>query len=553
MLRNIKVAILFLFILGGMPIAPVRASTCPQLNPGDRFSVPSVSTAVYVLNSSNERLYFPNSDVYYSWYPNFEGIVSLDTSCVSAYPSANNPAGVNYRPGSRLVKTPLDPTVYVIAPGNERMPIGSEDAARTLFGDNWATLVRDVHDFHWANYVDSSRTIEKNTIPDGMLVRSAQSAQVYYVENGTLSPITLDNSFLANDVHSLPESLLNTFSKHATSIKTADILADPVQIQEQSALKTYHNIAHGFAFQYPRTWKLTDYSKTTNYWDDSVMLTFTMPNAKGDDEYIGVTVETALGSYYRSFTSSQEYIDYLLSDSAEKESYTDLPEEIKKTVPEEEFNAFVDTFRIFIEALLSGISTSHEQTTVVHGTIPALDITTNVKDESISVTSHTYAFWHNDLTYDVMHSYSKNPSNEERDAIKALLDSFTFFTPSPTPEPPRPTASDVRRLSDIKQIQTALELFYTDNDHYPISTTALDLGRSVTCLDGKVGFKTGCDPYPYQYTIMGLVPHDPADGHSYSYTSTASGDSYQIKATLDGIFQSLTGDIMATPSGIRSL
>lgn len=106
----------------------------------------------------------------------------------------------------------------------------------------------------------------------------------------------------------------------------------------------------------------------------------------------------------------------------------------------------------------------------------------------------------------------------------------------------REKARDSKRLSDLKQVQTALELFYTDQSAYPTGT-AVVLGTDATCLD-SVGFKaSGCtDPY------MGLVPKDPQTGGTYSYTS--DGLTYTITAALEGNVNGMEGTITATPSGI---
>ncbi len=107
----------------------------------------------------------------------------------------------------------------------------------------------------------------------------------------------------------------------------------------------------------------------------------------------------------------------------------------------------------------------------------------------------------------------------------------------------RVKARDSKRLSDLKQVQTALELYYTDKGAYPTSTDSLVLGgASARCLDGA-GFKASCtNPY------MGLVPDDPGST-TYGYTS-AAGTDYAITATLEGTIEQLSNGITAKPSGI---
>ena len=105
----------------------------------------------------------------------------------------------------------------------------------------------------------------------------------------------------------------------------------------------------------------------------------------------------------------------------------------------------------------------------------------------------------------------------------------------------REKARDSKRLSDIKQIQTALELYYTDIGSYPAGT-GLVLGVAATCLDAN-GFATTCTN-----AYMGLVPKDPGDG---SYTYTLDGTTYTIVTALEGAAGGLdAGSITASPSGI---
>lgn len=110
----------------------------------------------------------------------------------------------------------------------------------------------------------------------------------------------------------------------------------------------------------------------------------------------------------------------------------------------------------------------------------------------------------------------------------------------------RQKARDSKRLSDLKQIQTALELYYTDNNAYPTAATAITLGvGAAACLNGSGWQATGCAT-PY----LGLAPKDPQASKSYSYIS-ANGTTYSIAATLEGTVNNLTGNITATPSGVQ--
>jgi hypothetical protein len=104
-------------------------------------------------------------------------------------------------------------------------------------------------------------------------------------------------------------------------------------------------------------------------------------------------------------------------------------------------------------------------------------------------------------------------------------------------------ARDSKRLSDLKQIQTALELYYVDHNHYPI-IGGVALGKdNFVCL-GIDGWGTnGCNN---QY--MGYVPADPNENQAYIYTGEPNN--YIITAQLEGTIEGLSGTIFVTPSGI---
>ncbi len=107
----------------------------------------------------------------------------------------------------------------------------------------------------------------------------------------------------------------------------------------------------------------------------------------------------------------------------------------------------------------------------------------------------------------------------------------------------RQKARDSKRLADLKQVQTALELYYTDQTSYP-SGNALTLGTgNAACLSATGWEATGCaNPY------MAQVPADPLSTQSYAYTAASS--SYTITATLEGTVNGLSGGITLSPAGI---
>jgi hypothetical protein len=114
----------------------------------------------------------------------------------------------------------------------------------------------------------------------------------------------------------------------------------------------------------------------------------------------------------------------------------------------------------------------------------------------------------------------------------------------------RQKSRDAKRVSDIKQIQTALELYFADQNGYPVAATAINLGESTyTTLSSGGGFAATSTGTVY----MGQVPYNqgpPASEH-YTYTS-ADGSTYSLTFNLEGATGGLAaGDRTASPSGIQ--
>ncbi|OIO17310.1 hypothetical protein COV56_02290 [Candidatus Kuenenbacteria bacterium CG11_big_fil_rev_8_21_14_0_20_37_9] len=105
----------------------------------------------------------------------------------------------------------------------------------------------------------------------------------------------------------------------------------------------------------------------------------------------------------------------------------------------------------------------------------------------------------------------------------------------------RQKSRDAKRVSDIKQIQTALELYYVDANAYPVEATAVTLGVSPDdTLSSTGGFADAVSGTTY----MGQVPADPgvASGYVYSYISVSGSGTYTLTFGLEGA----TGGLICT-------
>ncbi len=108
----------------------------------------------------------------------------------------------------------------------------------------------------------------------------------------------------------------------------------------------------------------------------------------------------------------------------------------------------------------------------------------------------------------------------------------------------RMKARDARRVSDIKQIQTALELFYNDASGYPTNITAPVQFNGVTYMAD-----VPTNPSPIDSEVAGC----PAANAAYTYTPTGSWPytSYNLTYCLGALTGGLDPGIhTASPSGI---
>jgi len=110
----------------------------------------------------------------------------------------------------------------------------------------------------------------------------------------------------------------------------------------------------------------------------------------------------------------------------------------------------------------------------------------------------------------------------------------------------RAKSRDAKRAGDMKQVQTALELFFNDKGRYP---TAVEWSANQIYSTSTIGTST----------YMQIIPTapTPTDGscttnqNSFSYSQTESGNSYTISFCLGGNTGTLNpGQKCLTPGGI---
>jgi general secretion pathway protein G len=124
----------------------------------------------------------------------------------------------------------------------------------------------------------------------------------------------------------------------------------------------------------------------------------------------------------------------------------------------------------------------------------------------------------------------------------------------------RQKSRDAKRVADVKQIQTALELYFADQSLYPTQATAVVLGATATkTLSSGIAANAGFAATAVGTNYMGLVPTAPlpvetgctAGQNDYTYTS-AAGASYTLTFCLGGKVGDLAAGVhTATADGIQ--
>lgn len=107
---------------------------------GELIKIQSSDT-VYYVGTDLKRYVFSNERVYKTWFENFSAVKMVSSEELNGLPLAGV---VTYRPGSRMIKIPDDPKVYVIGANGLARHIATEEIATVLYGADWNKKVDDL-------------------------------------------------------------------------------------------------------------------------------------------------------------------------------------------------------------------------------------------------------------------------------------------------------------------------------------------------------------------------------------------------------------------------
>lgn len=144
------------YVVEGKDMAVKVTTPSPHVKVGNRIKMgcPAVvypnhpCTAVYYYGGDGKRHAFSTERVYKSWFKNFDNLVIVSEAIMSDIPLGKN---VTFRPGERLVKFSTN-TVYSVSFAGLLRPIANAEIARSLYGQDWVSLIEGVDDVFFGNY-----------------------------------------------------------------------------------------------------------------------------------------------------------------------------------------------------------------------------------------------------------------------------------------------------------------------------------------------------------------------------------------------------------------
>jgi hypothetical protein len=116
--------------------------------------------AVYYYGADEKRHAFPNANVFFTWYENFDSVIIVSPEVMGNIMLGAN---VTYRPGVRMVKFTTVNRVYAVSKGGVLRWITTEEVATALYGEDWNTKIDDISDVFYTNYSFGNDIVSADT------------------------------------------------------------------------------------------------------------------------------------------------------------------------------------------------------------------------------------------------------------------------------------------------------------------------------------------------------------------------------------------------------
>jgi len=146
-------------------VAPLAAKAA-SYDAGDLIKGETLST-VYYYGTDGLRYSFPNEKTYFSWYADFDDVVTISDEDLADLTLGGN---IVYRPGSRWIKVDNMAEVYAVSTDGTIHWIETEAVAEDLAGADWHDFINDVPDVFFSDYTAGDSIVDASEGYDGMLV-----------------------------------------------------------------------------------------------------------------------------------------------------------------------------------------------------------------------------------------------------------------------------------------------------------------------------------------------------------------------------------------------
>lgn len=163
----------------------------------------SSSSAVYYLGHDNKRYVFPDDKVYYTWYENFDDVITVSATEMISHTLGGN---ITTRGGTKLAQFVAydyagnmvidDPKIYALEPGGVIRHVTTGDIASALYGATWESKINPVPNYLYSNYAVGS-ALTTATFPTGSLISETSTNNLYYI-NGAEKRLVTTNGRTSN-------------------------------------------------------------------------------------------------------------------------------------------------------------------------------------------------------------------------------------------------------------------------------------------------------------------------------------------------------------------
>ena len=138
----VLVSVLSLFVL-----FDYQLSKAANYSDGTLLKSPLHTSVYYIEN--NKRRAFPNSQVYHTWFNNFDDVQTITVEQMEAI-ELGNPMSI--KANTKLLKFPLNPKVYSVISGEVIRHIPDESTAKAMFGVNWNSIIIELPEIYFLFY-----------------------------------------------------------------------------------------------------------------------------------------------------------------------------------------------------------------------------------------------------------------------------------------------------------------------------------------------------------------------------------------------------------------